>query len=134
MRSSSGFNAINTLPVFVVVPAPLPVKAITLATAGSALNNVYEARNPLPHRLKGRILDTLNAADDAPGILLRKKSFRHDDEEIDIHADREQENSQRQGRVAQDPCKAAFVQAQYPKENFARSPDRVCRDLPRAGA
>jgi len=45
----------------------------------------------LPHRLKGRILDTLNASNDAPGILLREKSFRHNDEEIDIHADREQE-------------------------------------------
>src|SRR5438093_10051222 len=85
-------------------------------------NNVYKARNPLPHRLEGRILNTLNASGDAPGILLRKKSFKHNDEEIDIHADGEQENTQGEGRVPQDPCEAALVDTQHPKESFLASP------------
>src|SRR5437879_393811 len=36
-RCSSGFSETNALPVLVVVPAPPPVKAITVATAGSDL-------------------------------------------------------------------------------------------------
>ena len=114
---------------------PLPVKAITLATAGSALTMSTKLRNPLPHRLKRGVLVALNAANEAAGVLLRKKSFGHDDEQIDIHADREQENtSSVKAGWRSTTCKAAFVQAQYPVENFARSPDRAGRDLPRAGA
>ena len=89
-------------------------------------NNVYEARNPLPHRLKGRILGTLNASNDAPGILLRKKSFRHNDEEIDIHADREQENTAASRPRGAGPMQGCARTGAIPKGKLPRSPDRVC--------
>src|SRR4029077_13714675 len=83
-----------------------------------SFNNIYEARNPIAHGLKGRILHTLNASQDAPGILLRKESFRHNDEEIDIDGDCKEENNQRDGGVPQDPSQALLVDAQYPGEDF----------------
>ena len=52
----------NILPVFVVVPAAAAGKGHHVGHGRISSNNVYEARHPLPHRLKRRILGTLNAA------------------------------------------------------------------------
>ena len=57
-----------------VVPPP-PVKAMTLATAGSALDHTHQLFDRIVHHRKRRILRTLHSSDDGAGVLLREKSL-----------------------------------------------------------
>ena len=48
------------------------------------LDDVHHFRELALHRLERRALVRLNAADDAPRILLREEALRHDDVKIDV--------------------------------------------------
>ena len=78
LRSSRALSAMNILPVFVVVPPPLPVKATTSATAGSAFTISAKLRHSLLHCREGRVLRSLNPSRQTTGVLLQEKSFGHD--------------------------------------------------------
>ena len=86
LRSPSGLSEMKT-------NAPL----VCAATAGEADHRVDRRVLPndrdellqlLPHQLERDALVGLDAAVDAAGILLREEALRHDDEQIDIEAER----------------------------------------------
>ena len=68
----------------------------------------------LLHREETRVLLRTDLAAQPAGILLRKKSLGHKDEEINIEREGDQEDDQRCPLVIDDPAQAAFILRREP--------------------
>ena len=102
-RSASGFSATNIEPG---CAAPPPVKPTTFSTAGSRAHDRDEVGELLAHRLERDALVGLDEADEAPGVLLREEALGHDHVEVDVEADRREQDEHHERAVAQRPGEA----------------------------
>ena len=75
-----------------------------------------ELRQLLPHRLEGDALVGLDAPGEPSGILLREEALGHDVEEIDVEAQRRQQDEHHGPAMRQRPPEGAVVAAEHRSE------------------
>ena len=93
-------------------PLP-PVKSTAVATAGSDLMMIDEAGSDLLHGLKRNVLGGADAAPQIAGVPQGEKSLGHNHEKIDIHGNGDQQDSERERLMPQNPFQAAIVDAHH---------------------
>src|SRR5271165_6945217 len=70
------------------------------------------------HHLKRGVLRSLNAAHDRSVVLLGEKALGHDDEQVDVQGNGEEQNAQGERGVPQNHAQAFFIASQEPVQEF----------------